>query len=130
MTGFMGMNMGSQSSGGFMDAASRTNQSQMQQQAQKVQEASMEEWKCSCGYLNDKGKFCMQCGTARAKDQELWKCECGETNNGNFCSACGKKRPEEIAYRCDKCGYEPPQQGNIPKFCPECGDPFNEADKK
>jgi membrane protease subunit (stomatin/prohibitin family) len=85
-----------------MDAASRTNQYQMHQQSQKVQEAPKEEWKC----------------------------ECGETNKGNFCSACGKKRPEDIAYHCDKCGYEPPKQGNIPKFCPECGDTFNEADKK
>ena len=49
-------------------------------------------------------------------------CACGTVNQGNFCGSCGKKRP--VVYRCDKCGWTPADQNNLPKFCPQCGDPF------
>ncbi|MDO5734413.1 MAG: hypothetical protein Q4P08_04710, partial [Eubacteriales bacterium] len=57
-----------------------------------------------------------------------WQCSCGAVNQGKFCSNCGNKRPAEIHYRCDKCGWEPQGQ-QIPKFCPECGDKFDEQDR-
>ena len=55
-----------------------------------------------------------------------WKCACGQLNQGNFCTNCGAKRP--VVFRCDKCGWMPEDQTKLPKFCPNCGDPFNEND--
>jgi predicted RNA-binding Zn-ribbon protein involved in translation (DUF1610 family) len=35
-----------------------------------------------------------------------------------------------LHYQCDKCGWEPEDQNNVPKFCPNCGDVFDEKDVK
>ncbi len=60
-----------------------------------------------------------------------WKCACGATNTGNFCTNCGAKRPEpKKVFRCDKCGWTPEDPTKPPKFCPNCGDPFTDADAK
>ena len=60
-----------------------------------------------------------------------WKCACGAVNQGKFCSECGAPKPAVAAqYRCSKCGWEPADPANPPKFCPNCGDPFGEEDKK
>ena len=62
-------------------------------------------------------------------DAGQWKCACGAMNSGNFCTNCGAKRPErKKVFRCDKCGWTPDDPANPPKFCPNCGDPFNAAD--
>lgn len=58
-----------------------------------------------------------------------WVCTCGQENKGKFCTECGKAKPTGIPqYRCDKCGWEPDDNTHPPKFCPECGDPFDEGD--
>ena len=60
-----------------------------------------------------------------------WKCECGAVNTGKFCMECGAKKPDSAPlYKCDKCGWEPNDPKNPPKFCPQCGDPFNDNDVK
>ena len=41
---------------------------------------------------------------------------------------CGKPKPQKLHYRCDKCGWEPEDPAHPPKFCPECGDPYDDGD--
>ena len=53
----------------------------------------------------------------------------GTTAMGKFCSECGAKRPSGAPeYRCDKCSWQPADPAHPPKFCPECGDPFDDQD--
>ena len=119
MMGFMGMNM-AQSSGGL-----NANALYQMGEAQTAAPAA-DTWKCSCGAENS-GKFCPECGTPKPADG--WKCSCGSVNKGKFCSECGAKKPVGAPlYRCDKCGWEPEDPTNPPKFCPECGDRFTEND--
>ncbi len=122
MTGFMGMNMAGGAMGGGFNAAQNLYQ-QGQEQAKKAHE---EGWKCACGAVNT-GKFCTECG---AKAPEAgWKCACGAVNTGKFCSECGAKKPAGIPqYKCDKCGWVPEDPAKAPRFCPECGDPFDNGD--
>lgn len=50
--------------------------------------------------------------------------------SGKFCQNCGAKKPaNEPQYRCDKCGWQPEDPRHPPKFCPECGDPFDFNDQ-
>ncbi|MBP5661784.1 MAG: SPFH domain-containing protein [Clostridia bacterium] len=125
MTGFLGMGMAA----GAVGSNAQNLFAMGQQQAQAQQQAQPDDaWKCPvCGAVVS-GNFCTQCGAKKPADG--WTCSCGTVNKGKFCSNCGAKKPaDEPLYKCDKCGWEPEDPKNPPKFCPECGDPFDEKDQ-
>jgi membrane protease subunit (stomatin/prohibitin family) len=119
---FAGMNMANNAGG--MNAASLFTMGQQQQQQQQ---GAVSSWTCSCGTKNT-GRFCDECGKEKPAE-DGWKCSCGAVNKGKFCKECGAKKPAGVpVYKCDKCGWEPADKSNPPKFCPECGDRFDDDD--
>ena len=128
---FAGMNMAQMAGGG--QATQLFQQGAVQPQpvpGSTMVAAAVPVWKCtSCGKADNVGKFCGECGSPKPVKDE-WQCECGAVNTGNFCHDCGKPRPVALHYQCDKCGWEPEDQNNVPKFCPNCGDVFDEKDIK
>jgi len=151
---FMGMNMAQ----GNMNAASlfQMGMQQQAQQPQPVQQSAANGWQCDCG-ATVTGKFCPECGSKKPEPEAGWTCGCGATVTGKFCPECGSKKPAEDGwtcgcgavnkgkfcaecgakrpagapvYQCDKCGWKPDDPTKAPRFCPECGDPFDENDLK
>ena len=137
MTGFMGMGMAMNAAGGGMNAQNlfaMGQQQQAQQAAQTPQPTPAPQaaggWKCACG-TTVTGNFCPNCGAKKPAEDEGWTCSCGAVNKGKFCTNCGAKKPAGAPlYRCDKCGWEPEDPKNPPRFCPECGDIFDENDRQ
>lgn len=136
MTGFMGMGMATNAAGGGMNAQNLFAMGQQQQAQQAAQQPApqvtpaADGWKCACG-TTATGNFCPECGSKRPAEDEGWTCFCGAVNKGKFCTNCGAKKPAGAPlYRCDKCGWEPEDPKNPPRFCPECGDIFDENDRQ
>ena len=130
MMGFMGMGM-AQQNGGFnaqqLFQMGQAQQTQQAPQAPATPAAPQSGWTCSCGAVNT-GRFCAECGAPRP-EQSSWTCSCGAVNTGKFCAECGKPRPAAApVYRCNKCGWQPEDPHRPPKFCPECGDIFDDSD--
>ena len=94
-----------------------------EEQAAKAEQAKEQKW-------NTEGA-----GAAWSEDEQkmlrAFQCpSCGTVNQGRFCMDCGAKKPADAPlYRCDKCGWQPPDPHNPPKFCPQCGDPFDDNDR-
>lgn len=132
MMGMFAMNMMNGMTGGGM-MGNQNNAQQMQQPQQQAvpqMQAPVLGWTCSCGHTDNRGKFCAECGAPKPAEAG-WTCSCGAVNQGKFCPNCGSKKPSGAPlYKCDKCGWEPEDPAHPPKFCPECGDIFDENDRK
>ena len=131
---FMGMNMANQAGGANVQDLFNMGQQQMAYAQQQMQQTAKESvrtdgWNCSCGHTGNTGKFCVECGSPKPAQADGWMCACGTLNKGKFCMECGAKKPAGVPqYKCDKCGWEPADKTKPPKFCPECGDPFDNGD--
>lgn len=138
MMAFAGMNMAANAGGinanNLMAMAQMQNAQQAAPQAAPAQAAAPAAeagWTCKCGATGNTGKFCVNCGSPKPEDPGSWTCSCGAKNKGKFCMECGKPKPAGAPlYRCDKCGWEPADPTHPPKFCPECGDVFDDNDLK
>jgi len=141
MMAFAGMNMAANAGGmnaqGLFQMAQQQGMMQQQtaplqatpQPAPAQQKPASDTWTCSCGASDNTGKFCMECGSPKPAPKAFWTCSCGTDNKGKFCMECGAKKPAGVPqYKCDKCGWEPADPKKPPKFCPECGDPFDDGD--
>jgi len=131
MLGFMGLNMAAGAGGmNAGDLYAMGQQQNAQQPAPAAAAPAAATWTCACGAANS-GKFCDECGKPNPGAVAGWSCSCGAVNKGKFCAECGGAKPAGIPqYKCDKCGWEPADPTKPPKFCPECGDGFDDGDIK
>ena len=132
MTGFMGMGMAMNAGGANAQnlfAMGQQNKQNQRNAPAQAAPAADDGWVCSCGNKAH-GNFCPECG-AKKPETSSWTCSCGAVNTGKFCPNCGAKKPESAPkYKCSKCGWEPEDPTDPPKFCPECGDKFGPEDIK
>lgn len=127
--GMMNNMMGGNAFGGGMGMGQQSAPAQQMPQMQAGAAAPVLGWTCKCGHTDNRGKFCMECGSPKPSEAG-WTCSCGAVNQGKFCTNCGSKKPVGAPlYKCDKCGWEPEDPAHPPKFCPECGDIFDESDR-
>lgn len=106
MNGFVGMNMGMNAAGGFMQSVTEAN---------SRQQSNANSWTCTCGTSNT-GKFCQNCGKSKPAPAGSWTCQCGTVNTGNFCQNCGNRKPVQSGSWTCQCGTV-----NTGNFCQGCG---------
>ena len=128
--GMMGMAMmQNMMNNGMGNMFGTSQQAPQMKPASTVADGAVLGWTCSCGKGDNRGKFCQECGLPKPA-LDGWTCSCGHVNQGKFCQECGRRKPEGAPlYRCDKCGWQPEDPAHPPKFCPECGDIFDENDR-
>ena len=123
----MGMSMGQMGSLGQMQNVQPYAQQPYMPQSNVQLVTNVSVWTCSCGNTNE-GNFCSNCGGKKPiVNSGVWTCSCGTENSGNFCSNCGNRRATKLV--CDKCGWTSEGASDM-KFCPNCGDPVTVADFK
>lgn len=122
---FMGMGMGMNAGGGFMQSAMDANQQQRMaqqgypQQPQQGYPPQGYPQQPQQGYPPQGYPQQPQQGYPQQQPQAAqWQCpQCQAANSGKFCMQCGTPAPSAAA--CKQCGNQ--FQGPVPKFCPECG---------
>jgi membrane protease subunit (stomatin/prohibitin family) len=134
MTGFMGMGMAMNAGGNSAANLYAMGANQPVEPAPTGPAApaapAAGAWTCACGTVVN-GNFCPECGAKKPEAPAGWTCACGAVNKGKFCTECGARKPADAPlYKCDKCGWEPEDPKNPPKFCPQCGDRFDDKDIK
>ena len=117
VAGFMGMGMGMQAAGGFMNSASAANMQQMAQMQQAQQPFGGAPQGAVQGQPGGAPQGAVQGQPGGAPQGQSWVCSCGAANTGKFCGNCGKPRPQAGSWTCS-CGTV-----NSGKFCQECGKP-------
>ena len=123
MMGFMGMGFAQQAGG--MNAQQLFQMGQQQPYQQQPQQYGPPQQP----YQQQPQPYAPPPAPAPQPPAQGWTCACGTVNPGKFCHNCGQPKPAGAPlFRCDKCGWMPPDPHHPPKFCQECGDPFNEGD--
>ncbi len=119
MNGFMGIGMMNMATNGMMGGVANTpwqntQGSQMDLSKNNEQQNVAQTKEAQPNGIKDIGMKQEEAPLATGE----WKCECGATNDGKFCSNCGKAKPVLEQKKCPKCGAN-----NEPndKFCSECG---------
>lgn len=78
--------------------------------------------------VNDSGAYVLTAAIMGKPpaEHDRWKCTCGFENSGKFCMECGTKKPaSHLQYSCRYCGWKAEENMQTPKFCCECGAPFD-----
>jgi len=128
MGAFMGMGMvqnaGGMNAAGLFQAAGAGQGGGVPQPPQTPQQTPVpasapatDLWACgACGFAENPGNFCKDCGAKKPEPVSGWTCVCGSIGNTrSFCPDCGAKN----APSCSGCGFTP--TGDAPNFCPQCG---------
>lgn len=94
--GFMGIGMMNMASGGAFGGAIQNSTNQAQSEERDISEPKIEvnkedKWVCStCGKEN-RGNFCIKCGTPSPKGKKCNKCGERVSDDAAFCPKCGEK---------------------------------------